>query len=121
MREALSQPAVPPAPLVVTCLLDAIACCNVAFPLPRDRDEIPTGKVRRAATASSALGPSGAKLAASMIASLRRDPERAREILEARHAEFADHAVSVLGNLRGGAMKVGQLASFVDVEFLPPE
>ena len=27
----------------------------------------------------------------------------------------------MLGNLRGGAMKIGQLASFVDVEFLPPE
>ena len=29
--------------------------------------------------------------------------------------------VEVLGSLRGGAMKIGQLASFVDVEFLPPE
>ena len=27
----------------------------------------------------------------------------------------------MLGTLRGGAMKIGQLASFVDVDFLPPE
>jgi predicted unusual protein kinase regulating ubiquinone biosynthesis (AarF/ABC1/UbiB family) len=87
----------------------------------RDRDHIPTGKVRRATAASAALGPSGAKLAASLIASVGRSPERAREVLESRHTEFADQAVSVLGNLRGGAMKIGQLASFVDVEFLPPE
>jgi predicted unusual protein kinase regulating ubiquinone biosynthesis (AarF/ABC1/UbiB family) len=87
----------------------------------RDRDEIPTGKVRRATSTTAALGPSGAKLAGSMITSMARSPERAREVLEQRHIEVADQAVAVLGNLRGGAMKIGQLASFVDVEFLPPE
>ncbi|HUO70819.1 MAG TPA: AarF/ABC1/UbiB kinase family protein [Solirubrobacteraceae bacterium] len=89
--------------------------------MPRDRDDIPTGKVRRATSTTAALGPSSARLAGSLLASLGRSPERAREVLEERHAEVADHAVEVLGNLRGGAMKLGQLASFVDVEFLPPE
>lgn len=89
--------------------------------MARDGDEIPTGKVRRATSTTAALGPSGAKLAGSMIASMARSPERAREVLEQRHIEVADQAVAVLGNLRGGAMKIGQLASFVDVEFLPPE
>ena len=28
---------------------------------------------------------------------------------------------SVLGEMKGAAMKMGQLASFVDTEFLPPE
>jgi predicted unusual protein kinase regulating ubiquinone biosynthesis (AarF/ABC1/UbiB family) len=89
--------------------------------MPRDNDEIPTGKVRRATSTTAALGPSSARLAGSLLASLGRSPERAREVLEERHAEVADHAVEVLGSLRGGAMKLGQLASFVDVEFLPPE
>src|SRR5438309_9762527 len=89
--------------------------------MPRNGDEIPTSKVRRATSASAALGPSGARLAGSLLASLARDPERARQVLEERHAEVADRTVEVLGNLRGGAMKLGQLASFVDVEFLPPE
>ncbi len=89
--------------------------------MARDRDEIPTGKVQRARSTTAALGPSSARLAGSLLASLGRSPERAREVLEERHAEVADHAVEVLGNLRGGAMKLGQLASFVDVEFLPPE
>lgn len=88
---------------------------------PDDPDAIPTGKVRRATSTTAALGPSGARLAASLIANLGRSPERARQILEERHAEVAEQAVEVLGNLRGGAMKVGQLASFVDVDFLPPE
>ena len=87
---------------------------------PADGDEIPTGKVRRATSTTAALGPSGARLAGILIANLGRSPERAREVLEERHVEVADQAVEVLGNLRGGAMKLGQLASFVDVEFLPP-
>ena len=89
--------------------------------MPRDRDDIPTGKVARATSTTSALGPSGAKLAGTMLTNLARSPERAREVLEARHMEIAEQAALVLGNLRGGAMKIGQLASFVDVEFLPPE
>jgi predicted unusual protein kinase regulating ubiquinone biosynthesis (AarF/ABC1/UbiB family) len=89
--------------------------------MPRERDELPTGKMRRATSTTAALGPSGARLAGSLLAGLARSPERAREVLEARHAEVANQAVEVLGNLRGGAMKIGQLASFVDVEFLPPE
>ncbi len=91
------------------------------MPRERDRDDIPTGKMRRATSTTAALGPSGAKLAGSMIAGMARSPERAREVLVQRHIEVADQAVAVLGNLRGGAMKIGQLASFVDVEFLPPE
>jgi predicted unusual protein kinase regulating ubiquinone biosynthesis (AarF/ABC1/UbiB family) len=89
--------------------------------MARDGDEIPTSKVRRAASTTGALGPSGARLAGSLLTNLARSPERAREVLEERHAEVATQVAEVLGNLRGGAMKVGQLASFVDVEFLPPE
>ena len=84
-------------------------------------DLIPTSKVSRATTTGAALGPSSAKLAGTLIANLARSPDRAREILEERHVELADHAVAALGTLRGGAMKIGQLASFVDVDFLPPE
>jgi len=56
-----------------------------------------------------------------MISSIARRPERARELLEQRHEELADQALEALGSLRGGAMKLGQLASFVDVEMVPPE
>jgi predicted unusual protein kinase regulating ubiquinone biosynthesis (AarF/ABC1/UbiB family) len=89
--------------------------------MARDGDELPTSKVRRATSTTTALGPSGARLAGSLLANLARSPERAREVLEARHAEVAEQVVEVLGSLRGGAMKIGQLASFVDVDFLPPE
>ncbi len=86
--------------------------------MPGAGDEIPTSKVRRATSTTAALGPSGARL---LLASFVRDPERARQVLEERHLALADRTVKPLGNLRGGAMKLGQLASFVDVDFLPPE
>jgi predicted unusual protein kinase regulating ubiquinone biosynthesis (AarF/ABC1/UbiB family) len=87
----------------------------------RDSDLLPTGKARRAAQATLALGPSTARLAGSLVTSIGRSPERAQELLEQRHEEIADHALELLGSLRGGAMKIGQLASFVDVELVPPE
>ena len=43
------------------------------------------------------------------------------EKLEARHLETALKMVSTLGEMKGAAMKIGQLASFIDTEFLPPE
>jgi predicted unusual protein kinase regulating ubiquinone biosynthesis (AarF/ABC1/UbiB family) len=87
----------------------------------RDPDAIPTAKTRRAAQATTALAPSTVRFFGTLATSVVRSPDNARELLLRRHEEIADHAVEVLGLLRGGAMKIGQLASFVDVEFLPPE
>jgi len=42
-------------------------------------------------------------------------------LLARRHEELADEVVDVLSSLRGGAMKIGQMASFIDVDFIPPE
>ena len=84
-------------------------------------DDIPTSKARRAGSTTAALGPSSARLAGTLLTSFARNPEKARQLLEERHLELADRTVQTLGNLRGGAMKLGQLASFVDVDFLPPE
>ena len=39
----------------------------------------------------------------------------------ARHLETAVKMASILGEMKGAAMKIGQLASFIDTEFLPPE
>ena len=56
-----------------------------------------------------------------MIARIARRSERSQELLERRHEELADQALELLGGLRGGAMKLGQLASFLDVDLVPPE
>lgn len=44
--------------------------------MPRDPQQIPSGKARRAAGTTAALGPSTVKLLGSVIGSLARSPER---------------------------------------------
>ena len=46
---------------------------------------------------------------------------RPREALDKSHLEAAERMVDALGTMKGAAMKIGQLASFIDTEFLPPE
>ena len=69
----------------------------------------------------SALGTQGARYAGTRAANLTRSPEAAAEALERRHLEAAERMVETLGRMKGAAMKIGQLASFIDTEFLPPE
>jgi predicted unusual protein kinase regulating ubiquinone biosynthesis (AarF/ABC1/UbiB family) len=87
----------------------------------REDNEIPTGRVRRTAEVGSALGTQGARYAGTRAANLRRSPDAAAEALERRHMDAAERMVETLGRMKGAAMKIGQLASFIDTEFLPPE
>jgi predicted unusual protein kinase regulating ubiquinone biosynthesis (AarF/ABC1/UbiB family) len=87
----------------------------------REDSSIPTGRVRRTAEVGSALGTQGARYAGTRAANLRRSPDAAAEALERRHMEAAERMVETLGRMKGAAMKIGQLASFIDTEFLPPE
>jgi predicted unusual protein kinase regulating ubiquinone biosynthesis (AarF/ABC1/UbiB family) len=84
-------------------------------------DRIPTGRLRRAARTTGALAPGTFKLATSIATSAARDPDKAAELLARRHEELADEVVDALSSLRGGAMKIGQMASFIDVDFIPAE
>jgi predicted unusual protein kinase regulating ubiquinone biosynthesis (AarF/ABC1/UbiB family) len=84
-------------------------------------DRIPTSRLRRAARTTGALAPGTFRLATSLATSAARDPEKAAELLAKRHEELADEVVDALASLRGGAMKIGQMASFIDVDFIPPE
>ena len=84
-------------------------------------ERIPTGRLKRAAKTTGALAPGSLKLATSLATSAARNPDKAAEILARRHEDLADEVVDVLASLRGGAMKIGQMASFIDVDFIPPE
>jgi predicted unusual protein kinase regulating ubiquinone biosynthesis (AarF/ABC1/UbiB family) len=50
-----------------------------------------------------------------------RSKESGAAEIDKRHLEAAEKMVDALGQLKGAAMKIGQLASFIDTEFLPPE
>ncbi|HEV2075341.1 MAG TPA: AarF/ABC1/UbiB kinase family protein, partial [Thermoleophilaceae bacterium] len=68
-----------------------------------------------------AVGAEGARYARTRAANVARSRERAAEALDTRHLEAAERMVDTLGSMKGAAMKIGQLASFIDTEFLPPE
>jgi predicted unusual protein kinase regulating ubiquinone biosynthesis (AarF/ABC1/UbiB family) len=84
-------------------------------------DKIPKGRVRRSAKLGSVLGVQGARYAGTRAAGVARSEEVAKEKLENRHLETALKLVGALGEMKGAAMKLGQMASFIDTEFLPPE
>jgi predicted unusual protein kinase regulating ubiquinone biosynthesis (AarF/ABC1/UbiB family) len=83
--------------------------------------KIPKGRMRRSAKLGSVLGVQATRYAGTKAAGVARSKEGAAEKLENRHLETAMKLVSALGEMKGAAMKLGQLASFVDTEFLPPE
>jgi predicted unusual protein kinase regulating ubiquinone biosynthesis (AarF/ABC1/UbiB family) len=70
---------------------------------------------------SSAIGGGSAKVAATMAANLTRSEQDAHDRLLARHLKTAERMAEVLGTMKGAAMKLGQLASFVELEFIPDE
>jgi predicted unusual protein kinase regulating ubiquinone biosynthesis (AarF/ABC1/UbiB family) len=84
-------------------------------------DKIPKGRIRRSAKLGSAIGSQATRYAGTKAANVARSGESAETHLEARHLETALKMASVLGEMKGAAMKMGQLASFIDTEFLPPE
>jgi predicted unusual protein kinase regulating ubiquinone biosynthesis (AarF/ABC1/UbiB family) len=67
------------------------------------------------------MGVQGARYAGTKAANVARSGESGRERLEQRHLETAMKMVGALGQMKGAAMKMGQLASFVDTEFIPEE
>ena len=86
-----------------------------------DDRAIPTSRVRRTAKLGGVAGQQGARYAATRAANLARSPEAAAEHLERRHAKAAEQLADALGSMKGAAMKIGQLASFIDTDLLPPE
>jgi predicted unusual protein kinase regulating ubiquinone biosynthesis (AarF/ABC1/UbiB family) len=87
-----------------------------------DRDKpIPTGRVRRTARLGGLVGGQAARVAATRAANVTRSEEARRQALERRYTETAEQIVEVLGTMKGAAMKVGQVVSFLDIDFVPPE
>jgi predicted unusual protein kinase regulating ubiquinone biosynthesis (AarF/ABC1/UbiB family) len=86
-----------------------------------DDSSIPTGRIRRTAQVGSVVGTQGARYAGTRAANIARSKDEAADALERRHLEAAERMVQTLGRMKGAAMKIAQLASFIDIEFLPPE
>jgi predicted unusual protein kinase regulating ubiquinone biosynthesis (AarF/ABC1/UbiB family) len=87
----------------------------------REQKPIPTGRIRRTAKVGGLAGGQAARNAAMKAANVTRSPEERKRAAERRQLEAAEQIVNVLGTMKGAAMKVGQVASFIDVGGLPPE
>jgi predicted unusual protein kinase regulating ubiquinone biosynthesis (AarF/ABC1/UbiB family) len=84
-------------------------------------DAIPTGRLRRTAEVGGLLGGQAVRRYATKAANLTRSSDGRRAADERRAVEAAGEIVDVLGHMKGAAMKVGQIASFIDPTGLPPE
>ena len=85
------------------------------------RDQIPTSRVRRTARVGRAAAGQAVRQAGTHVANVARSDEGASKALEKRHLEAAQQIVSVLGTMKGAAMKLGQVMSFLDVGLVPEE
>src|SRR3954462_10029458 len=89
--------------------------------MARKEDSIPSGRIGRTAKVGQAIGSSGARYAGTRARNLARSSDAGATEIDKRHLETAEKMVDALGQLKGAAMKIGQLASFIDTEFLPPD
>jgi predicted unusual protein kinase regulating ubiquinone biosynthesis (AarF/ABC1/UbiB family) len=87
--------------------------------MPKDR--IPTSRVSRTARVSGLAAGQAARHLGTRAANLTRGEQAAQKALERRHLEAAEQIVAALGTMKGAAMKLGQVMSFLDVGLVPEE
>jgi predicted unusual protein kinase regulating ubiquinone biosynthesis (AarF/ABC1/UbiB family) len=84
-------------------------------------DRIPTSRWARAAKVGRLAATQGAKQAATRAVNLTRDEQAAQDAMARRQVETAKQIVAALGTMKGAAMKLGQVMSFLDVGLVPDE
>src|ERR1700757_898660 len=85
------------------------------------QDKIPTSRVSRTARIGSLAAGQALRAAITRAVNVARSPEGCQVALERRRVEAAEQIVEALGTMKGAAMKVGQVLSFLDVGMVPEE
>ncbi|HWE33060.1 MAG TPA: AarF/ABC1/UbiB kinase family protein [Solirubrobacteraceae bacterium] len=80
---------------------------------------IPTSRAARAAKVGKLAATEAARHAGTHAANVARPRAARRRALERRHLETADQILTVLGTMKGAAMKLGQMLSFIDLGVVP--
>ncbi len=83
--------------------------------------KLPKGRINRLARVGAAAASQAVKQTGTKAANVGRSEQRADAALERRQVEAAKQIVRVLGGMKGAAMKVGQVLSFVDLGIVPEE
>jgi predicted unusual protein kinase regulating ubiquinone biosynthesis (AarF/ABC1/UbiB family) len=86
---------------------------------PPEADKLPTGRLARTARVGGLVTGQGLRWAGMRTANRVRTPERAAAAQSERTAALVQELVDQLGQMRGAAMKVGQMISMVEFDGLP--
>jgi predicted unusual protein kinase regulating ubiquinone biosynthesis (AarF/ABC1/UbiB family) len=84
-------------------------------------EKIPTSRARRTATVATLAGREAAKQLGTRAANITRGEQASEEAMAKRQLETAKQIVAALGTMKGAAMKLGQVMSFLDVGLVPEE
>jgi predicted unusual protein kinase regulating ubiquinone biosynthesis (AarF/ABC1/UbiB family) len=85
------------------------------------QEKIPTSRVRRTATVGRLAASEAVKQFGTRAANVTRSEQDAQEASARRQLETAKQIVAALGTMKGAAMKLGQVMSFLDVGLVPEE
>jgi predicted unusual protein kinase regulating ubiquinone biosynthesis (AarF/ABC1/UbiB family) len=85
------------------------------------RENIPTSRVVRSATIGRLAAGQAVKQFGTRAANIARGADASEAALARRQVETAEQIVAVLGTMKGAAMKLGQVMSFLDVGLVPEE
>ena len=85
------------------------------------RDRIPTTRVGRTAKIGGLAAGQAIREAGTHVSNVARSPDGRQAALERRHVEAMEQIVDALGHMKGAAMKLGQVLSFLDVGLVPEE
>ncbi|HEY1449859.1 MAG TPA: AarF/ABC1/UbiB kinase family protein [Solirubrobacteraceae bacterium] len=89
--------------------------------MARESEKIPTSRVRRTATVASLAAGEAVKQFGTRAANVTRGEEASEEAMAKRQLETAKQIVAALGTMKGAAMKLGQVMSFLDVGLVPEQ
>src|SRR5476649_1181312 len=85
---------------------------------PTEAGKVPTGRLARTARVGGLVTGQGLRWAGMRTANRVRTPERAAAAQSERTAALVGQLVDQLGQMRGAAMKIGQMISMVDFDGL---
>ena len=86
-----------------------------------EKQSIPTSRMRRTATVGRLAATEAVKQFGTRAANVTRGDAKAEEAMARRQLETAKQIVAALGTMKGAAMKLGQVMSFLDVGLVPEE
>ncbi len=84
-------------------------------------EKIPTSRVRRTASVATLAAGEAAKQLGTRAANMTRGEQASEDAMARRQLETAKQIVSALGTMKGAAMKLGQVMSFLDMGIVAEE